>query len=503
MLDIAEASITDLQRAMTEGEITARELVTSYVERYRSIDQSGPALRSILEINPEASETAEALDRERHPSLRQGTRGPLHGIPILLKDNIDTAGPMATTAGSWALKDWIAPRDALIARKLRNAGAVILGKTNLSEWANFRSTNSSSGWSGRGGQTLNPYALDRTPCGSSSGSAAAIAAGLAAASVGTETDGSILCPAAICGVVGMKPTVGLTSRAGVIPISRSQDSVGPFGRSVADVAAVLTAIAGADPRDRATEQANAHTTDYTGFLDTNALHGARIGVLRQSFSGYSPKGDAVANEAFNLLRDLGAELVDPAELPSAEELRNSRAEFEVMLYEFKAGINEYLAAVSSDVPVHSLEDVIRFNEDHAAEEMPYFGQELFVMAQGKGPLTDPTYREARETSLRLARTEGIDAVMAQHRLDALMALSTGPAWKIDRINGDHHMGGSSRPAAIAGYPAISVPAGYSFGLPIGITFMAEAFSEGKLLGFAHAFEQAAGVRRAPTFTPLT
>lgn len=500
MIHIAEATIADLQGAMTDGETSARELVEGYLERYQSIDEGGPTLRSIVEINPEALGLADALDRER---MERGPRGTLHGIPVLLKDNIDTADRMPTSAGSLALKDWVAPRDALVARKLRDAGAIILGKTNLSEWANFRSTNSSSGWSGRGGQTLNPYALDRTPCGSSSGSAAAVAAGLAAASLGTETDGSILCPASICGVVGMKPTVGLTSRAGVIPISRSQDSVGPFGRSVRDVAALLSVIAGTDPRDPATRDADEHAADYTAFLDANALRGARIGVLRQTFSGYSPKGDAVANEAFDLLRSLGAEIIDPADLPSSEELRHSRAEFEVMLYEFKAGINEYLATVGPDLPVHSLEDLIRFNEQHASEEMPYFGQELFLMAQDKGPLTEADYREARDTSLRLARTDGIDAVMAEHRLDALVALSTGPAWKIDLINGDHHMGGSSQPAAIAGYPAISVPAGYNFGLPIGITFMAEAFSEGKLLGLAYAFEQASQARRAPKFATVT
>jgi amidase len=499
--DLEDQTIAELQAAMESGQRTSQQLVEEYIERIQALDTSGPTLRAVIELNPDALAIADALDRERS---ERGARGPLHGIPILLKDNIDTADRMETTAGSLALVGVKRAQDAFVAARLREAGAVLLGKANMSEWANFRSTHSSSGWSARGGQALNPYALDRTPCGSSSGSATAVAANLCAASVGTETDGSILCPASINGVVGIKPTVGLTSRAGVIPISHSQDTVGPFGRTVADAAILLGMLAGEDARDPATQaRAGLIPTDYRQYLNADALRGARIGIPREIHTGFSEKTDAVFATVIETLQSLGAVLVDPANLPSAKEMQASEAELTVLLYEFKTDLNVYLAKLGSEAQAHTLEELIAFNREHAAQEMPFFGQELFEMAQAKGPLTDEEYLKARAECLRLARDEGIDAVMREHNLDALCMPTGEPAWKIDLIDGDHSMGGASQPAALAGYPAISLPAGYTFGLPLGVTFMGQAWSEPKLIGFAYAFEQATKVRRAPTYPERT
>lgn len=497
---LEEITITELQAAMAREELNACELAEMYIERIHALDQQGSTLRSILEINPAALEIAEKLDEERRDN---GPRGPLHGIPILLKDNIATSDAMQTTAGSLALVGSRPPRDAFVVQKLRQAGAVILGKTNLSEWANFRSNASSSGWSGRGGQGRNPYVLDRTPCGSSSGSAAAIAANLATVSLGTETDGSILCPASSNGVIGIKPTVGLTSRAGVIPISHSQDTVGPFARTVSDAAALLGALTGIDPRDSATHGSEGKFhTDYTQFLDPDGLRGARVGIARQVHFGYSTRADAIANNAIKQLRELGAEIIDPADIPTAKQISTSKAELTVLLHEFKADLNVYLAELTCTT-VHSLADIIEFNNAHAGEELPYFGQEILLMAQETSSLVDPDYLSALHENHRLSRQEGIDAVMDTYKLDALVMPTTSPPWRIDLVNGDHEMGSSSQPAALAGYPAISVPAGYVFNLPVGITFMGRAFSEPTLIKLAYAFEQATKVRRSPRYLPTT
>jgi amidase len=495
---VEEATIFQLQEAMSSGRLTAERLVELYLERIEAIDRHGPTLKSIIEINPECLEIARQLDRERADS---GVRGPLHGIPVLIKDNIATDDSMQTTAGSLALVGARVPRDAFVARKLREAGAVILGKTNLSEWANFRGDASSSGWSGRGGQTRNPYVLDRTPCGSSSGSGAAIAASLAAASLGTETDGSILCPSAINALVGIKPTVGLTSRAGVIPISHSQDTVGPMTRTVADAAILLGAIAGTDEHDAATVSDNdTYHIDYTKFLDANGLRGARIGIARQHFFGYSAKTDAVINASIERMREAGAEIIDNANIPTAKQMSSSESEMTVLLYEFKADLNTYLGGLI-DSPVRSLADIIAFNDAHAEQELLYFGQELMLKAQKTTSLDDATYVGALAENRRLARQEGIDAVMDEFKLDALVMPTGGPAWCIDLINGDHHGGGSAQPTALAGYPAITVPAGYAFELPIGITFMGRAYSEPMLIKLAYAFEQATQARHAPRYLP--
>jgi amidase len=498
--ELEEATVASLQAEMTAGRLSARRLVEQYLERIAALDRSGPTLRSIIEVNPDALEIAEALDRERAAS---GPRGPLHGIPIVLKDNIATADKMGTTAGSLALTGVSVTQDAFVAARLRAAGAILLGKANMSEWANFRSTHSSSGWSARGGQAVNPYSLDRSPCGSSSGSATAVAANLVAVSLGTETDGSILCPASVNGAVGIKPTVGLTSRAGVIPITHSQDTVGPFARTIADAAAVLTAIAGADPRDPATSQAPGAPTDYAARLNADALHGARIGVPREVYFGYSPATDALAEAAIQTMRALGATIVDPDNIPNAKEMSASEAELTVLLYEFKEDLNAYLESLPVDAPVRSLADLIAFNEAHAAEEMPYFGQEILLLAQEKGPLTEQAYLDALAENYRLSRTEGIDTILESEQLDALVMPTGGPAWKIDLITGDHHSGGSSQPAALAGYPAISVPLGYVAGLPVGLTFMGKAYSEARLIQLAYAFEQATQVRHAPRYTRQT
>ncbi len=491
---IVEASIGELQQSMARGETTARQLVEWYLERIDAVDRAGPKLRSVVEVNPQALEIAERLDTER----REGKiRGPLHGIPILIKDNIETGDRMRTTAGSLALSDWRAPRDSGVAARLRKAGAIILGKTNLSEWANFRSTRSTSGWSGRGGLTRNPYALDRNPCGSSSGSAVAAAASLCAAAVGTETNGSIVCPSSINGVVGIKPTLGQVSRAGIIPLAHSQDTAGPIARTVADAALLLAAMAGPDPRDAVTTRRSDHYTFDPGQLDPQALHGRKIGVAR-NFFGFHERVDAVMEKALGVLTRAGAKLVEELEL-RAKGL--GRAGFDVLLYEFKADINAYLKGVAPELPAHSLEELIEFNREHAEQEMPFFGQELFEMAQEKGGLEEPAYQEALAKMRRAYREEGIDKLITEHRLDCIVAPTTGPAWVTDLIHGDHGSGGSSSPAARAGYPNITVPMGYVFGLPVGISFIGPAFSEPKLVSFAYAFEQAIQVRHPPRFLP--
>jgi len=495
-VNIEEATIADLAAALRAGRATAVSLAHAYLDRIARIDKSGPALNSIIELNPDALSIAQALDDERRT---KGERGPLHGIPVLVKDNLDSLDRMTTTAGSLALKGSIPLQDSFVVQRLRDAGAVLLGKTNLSEWANFRGSRSTSGWSGRGGLTKNPYVLDRNPSGSSSGSAVAVSASLCAVAVGTETDGSIVSPSSVCGVVGIKPTVGLVSRAGIIPISRSQDTAGPIARTVADAAALLGAMAGADPRDAATQAAGdkAHA-DYTKFLDADGLRGARIGVPRRFFR-LGGKADAVIEAALEILRAQGAVLVDPVDILSLTKIGD--AEYQVMLYEFKAGLNEYLASLGLGAPVKTLAEVIEFNRRNGATELAHFGQETLIAAQAKGPLTDKPYLDALEKCRRLSRDEGIDAVMNQHKLDVLIAPTTGPAGKTDLLYGDRGIGGSSSPAAVSGYPSITVPAGNVLGLPMGLSFFGRAFSEPVLLRLAFAFEHAIAARRAPTFLP--
>ena len=494
--ELDEVSILDLQRRMDSGQETARSIAEKYLRRIDEIDLQGPALRSVIEVNPDVLAIADALDRERRES---GARSPLHGIPILIKDNIDTADRMTTTAGSLALEGSIPERDSFVARKLREAGAVLLGKTNLSEWANFRSTRSTSGWSGRGGLTRNPYALNRNPCGSSSGSGVAASANLCSAAIGTETDGSIVCPSTANGIVGIKPTVGLVSRTGIVPISHSQDTAGPMARTVADAVAVLGALTGVDPDDPHTAASKGRShTDYSRFLDPSGLRGARIGLVRRLL-GFHPAVDRIVEEAVAAMRSQGAMIVDPADIPTWGEW--SESEREVMLYEFKAGLNAYLARLDGAPRVKSLEDLIRFNEENADREMPYFGQERFLQAQAKGPLTDTRYRDALARNHRLSRTEGIDRVMGEHRLDALLAPTGGPAWVTDLINGDSYGGGSSGAAAVSGYTNVAVPAGFVHGLPVGISFFGRAWSEGKLIRLAYSFEQATQVRRSPRYPP--
>lgn len=492
--ELDEATIAELQNGMSRGRWTARTLAEKYLSRIEDIDRRGPALNSVIEINPDALKIAEALDRERK---QRGARSPLHGIPILIKDNIDTADRMMTTAGSLALVGSKPQRDAFIVERLRAMGAVILGKTNLSEWANFRSTHSTSGWSGRGGQTRLPYALDRNPCGSSSGSGVAVAANLCAAAIGTETDGSIVCPSSANSIVGIKPTLGMVSRAGIIPIAHSQDTAGPMARTVTDAAILLAALVGVDPRDEATAALRGKALpDYTKFLDANGLRGARIGVARKFF-GFSDRVDKLIAEAIEVIRKAGATVVDPADVPTTGKF--DKSELEVLLYEFKADLNKYLAGLGANAPVHSLKEVIAFNEQNREREMPFFGQELFLQAEAKGPLTSREYRQALATNLRLSRKEGIDAVMDKHRLDALIGPTGGPPWTTDLINGDHFSGASSTPAAVAGYPNINVPAGYVHGLPVGISFFGRAWSEPVLIKLAYSFEQATRHRAAPKF----
>jgi amidase len=491
--ELEEMTIADMQSAMESGRTTARRLAELYLRRIDEIDRGGPALHSISETNPDALAIADALDAERKA---KGPRGPLHGIPIVIKDNIDTADRMMTTAGSLALQGSIAARDAFVVERLRAAGAVILGKTNLSEWANFRSTKSSSGWSGRGGQVKNPYALDRNPCGSSSGTGAAVTANLAAAGVGTETDGSIVCPSGAVALVGIKPTVGLVSRAGIIPIAHSQDTAGPMARTVADAATLLNAMTGVDPRDRSTAaSAGKAPGDYRDALDAGALKGARIGVARRRYFGYSPAADRIVEDAIALMKARGAVIVDPADIPNAGRLDD--CELEVLLYEFKADLNAYLRALGPAARVHSLADVIALNEREKAAEMPYFGQDIMLKAQAKGPLSTPAYRRALSTCRSRSRALGIDAVMTRYRLDAIVAPTGSPAWTTDLVNGDHFLGSSSTPAAVAGYPSVTVPAGFAFGLPVGMSFIGRAWSEPRLIALAFAYEQASRKRQPP------
>jgi amidase len=501
VFDLEEATIVDLQKRLDTGQDTARSLAEKYLARIIAIDKSGPTLRSVIEINPDALTIADELDAERKA---KGPRGPLHGIPILIKDNIATADRMMTTAGSLALEGSPAPRDAFIVTRLRAAGAVILGKTNPSEWANFRSTRSTSGWSGRGGQTKNPYALDRNPSGSSSGSGVAAAANLCAAAVGTETDGSIVSPASVNGVVGIKPTIGIVSRTGIVPIAHSQDTAGPMARTVADAAALLSALAVADPADAVTKNAmTIGPLDYTRFLVVSGLKGARIGVVRQELMGYSPAADRVFEQSLADLRRLGAEIVDPANVPTSRAFRDfaTSSEMEVLLYEFKADLDAYLAGLGPSAKVHSLADVIAFNERNRDREMPHFGQEIMLKAQAKGPLTDAQYLAALEKNRRLAGAEGLDAVMVKYKLDALVAPTGGPAWLTDVVNGDAEQGSASTLPAIAGYPHITVPAGFVSGLPVGLSFIGPAWSEPTLFRLAYAYEQGTKHRKPPTFQP--
>ena len=494
---LEEATIAQLQDWMANGRYTSRQLTELYLERIDRIDRNGPQLRSISEINPEAAAIAAALDEERKT---KGPRGSLHGVPIVIKDNIDTADRMTTTAGSLALEGSIAARDAFVVERLRQAGAVIIAKTSLSEWANFRSTKSTSGWSGRGGQVKNAYALDRNPCGSSSGTGTAVAANLAAVGVGTETDGSIVCPSGVSALVGIKPTVGRVSRSGIIPISRSQDTAGPMARTVEDATILLEAMMGRDARDAAAARAPASRPfDRKVIFNPDALRGARIGVARKRYFGYSPSADRLIEEALAKMKALGATIVDPADVPTAAQLDN--CEIEVLLYEFKADLNAYLGSLPPSAKVRSLAALIEFNRHEKAREMPFFGQELLEMAQKKGPLTSPAYRTALATCRRRARTLGIDAVMTRHKLDAIVAPTGSPAWPIDLVNGDHFLGASATPAAVAGYPNITVPAGYVYGLPVGISFMGRAWSEERLIALAYAYEQATKHRKPPRLLP--
>ena len=493
--ELEEATIADLQAGQASGKFTARSLTEEYLARIEQIDKHGPSVNSVIEVNPDALAIADALDSERKT---KGPRGSLHGIPVLIKDNIDTADRMFTTAGSLALMGSPPSRDSFVAQKLREAGAVILGKTNLSEWANIRSGHSTSGWSGRGGLTRNPYALDRNPCGSSSGSGAATAASLCAVAVGTETDGSVVCPSSSNGLVGIKPTLGLVSRAGIIPIAHSQDTAGPMARTVRDAAILLGVLAGVDPRDSATaESAGKAASDYTKSLDPNGLRGARIGVARKYF-GVSEAVDKLMEDALDVMKRQGAVIVDPADLDSHGKFDDN--EFTVLLYELKTDLNTYLAN-RPGAKAGSLEELIAFNEHNRDAEMPYFGQDVFIKAQAKGPLTSKEYLDALESNHRLSRKEGIDGVMDKFHLDAIVAPTGGPAWLTDLVNGDHVAGGSSNAAAVAGYPDITVPAGYVFGLPVGISFFGRAWSEPTLLKLAYSFEQATQVRKPPQFLP--
>ena len=497
--ELEELTVADLQKRMQSGQDTAKSLVQKYLARIERLDTHGPTLHYMIEINPEALAIAEALDVERR---KTGARGALHGVPVLIKDNIGTADRMTTTAGSLALEGSIPAKDSFVAARLREAGAVILGKTNLSEWANFRSTRSSSGWSARGGQAKNPYALDRNPSGSSSGTGGAVAANYGAVGLGSETDGSVTSPSSNCCLVGIKPTVGLVSRSGVVPISHTQDTVGPMTRTVRDAAILLGAIAGPDADDPVTKNAlvRGHR-DYTTFLDAAGLKGARIGIPRKGFFGYNPHSDKIAEDAIAIMKRLGAVIVDPVELPDGDEL--GKAEYEVLLYEFKADLNAYLAGLGPSARIKSLQDAIDFNERNRAREMPYFGQEIFIKAQAKGPLTEQAYLDALATCERLSRTEGIDAAMGKHTLDALVAPTSAPPSLTDLVNGDYGSGSATTFPAVAGYPHITVPGGFVFGLPVGVSFFGRGWSEPVLLKLAYAFEQATGHRRPPVFLPTT
>ncbi len=489
-----EATVADLGARMAKGEITSAMLTQAYLDRIAALDRGVSGLRSVIETNPDALKIAGSLDAERKAGR---SRGPLHGLPILVKDNIETGDRMVTSAGSLALAKHRARKDAFIVERLRLAGAVILGKTNLSEWANFRSTKSSSGWSGRGGQCRNPYALDRNPCGSSSGSGAGTSANLAVAAIGSETDGSIVCPSSGNGLVGIKPTLGLVSRSGIIPIAHSQDTAGPMARTVADAAAVLGALTGVDPIDRATIPSSGRgAADYTAFLDKGGLKGARIGIGRKFF-GKDARVDKIMEDVILAMKDAGAVMVDGCELSPGQEYGDS--EFDVLLYEFKADLNAYLATVDPSLGIRNMEDVIRFNDANEATSMPFFGQEIFLKAQEKDGLEAKAYQDALAGNLKASREDGIDKAMAKDRLDAILAPTGGPAWLIDLVNGDSFSGvSSSQPPAVAGYPAITVPAGFISGLPVGMTLMGAAWSEGSLIKYAYAFEQATRHRRPPS-----
>lgn len=494
--ELDEVTVDELQASMESGERTARSITELCLRRIGEMDGQGPELRSIIETNPDALRIADELDAERREN---GPRGPLHGIPVAIKDNIDTHDGMTTTAGSLALEGSIPPRDAFIAQRLREAGAIILAKANMSEWAYFRGYRATSGWSARGGQCRNPYALDRNPCGSSSGSGVAVSASLVPLTIGTETGGSIMCPSSINGVVGIKPTVGLWSRSGIIPISHSQDSAGPMARTVRDATILLGPLTGQDSRDEATgaSDGNAHA-DYTQFLDADGLRGARIGVARSLVSTFDPRIVALFEEALAAMADAGATIVDPANLSASAW--NDPLSLVLLEYEFKHDLNEYLASLGPDAPVKSLEEVIEFNEANAELEMPYFGQERLYDAQARGPLTDPEYLEAKRTIQRNTREEGIDRLVLEHDLDAIVAPTRDIAWLTDHIQGDRLQGGSSAgPAAIAGYPDISVPMGFVGGLPAGISFFGRAWTEPTLIRVAYAYEQATQARRAPTY----
>jgi len=489
-----EITIPELQAGMESGKYSSRSICKMYLQRIKDIDQSGPELNSVIELNPDALLIADQLDNERKQGKR---RSPLHGIPVMIKDNIDTADKMQTTAGSLALAGSIAQEDSFVARKLREAGAVIIAKTNLSEWANFRSTHSTSGWSGRGGQTKNPYALNRNPCGSSSGSGVAVSANLCPVAIGTETDGSIVCPSSANGIVGIKPTVGLIGRSGIIPISHTQDTAGPMARTVTDAALLLGVLTGTDSRDMVTRGSVGKSyTDYTRFLDKNGLQGKRIGVARNHL-GYHPGVDKLMETAIVLMKQSGAEIVDPADLETRGQY--GAEEYEVLLYEFKDGLNKYLANLPENIAVRSLEDLIRFNKDHADTEMPYFGQEILIAAQEKGGLDSPAYQKALKKMKTLAGKKGIDATLQKFSLDAIVAPTGAPAWFTDWVNGDHFMGGSSSPAACAGYPSITIPAGFVRGLPVGISFFASAWQEPLLIKLAYAFEQSTLHRKPPRY----
>jgi len=492
--EYAEYSVSEIQALFESGKLNSRNLTAMYLERIAKIDQNGPQLKAVIEINPEALVIAEALDAERKQGL---IRGPLHGVPVLLKDNIGTADQMQTTAGSLALMNAQPHNDAFLVKKLREAGAVILGKTNLSEWANFRDNISSSGWSGRGGQTKNPYALDRNPCGSSSGSAVAVAANMTMLAVGTETNGSVVCPASINGIVGIKPTLGLVSRSGIIPIAHSQDTAGPMARTVKDAAYLLGVMTGADSADEITvTRSGQQLGDYVKFLAADGLNGTRIGIARQYF-GFHPGVDTIMEQAVEVMKNAGAVIIDPVEIKTYGDFGS--ASFEVLLYEFKADLNKYLGGLDKTAEIHSLEELIEYNKTNASKEMPFFGQDLLEMAQKKGSLDSKEYKIALEKAKRLAGPEGIDAALIKDNLDALIAPSNGPAWLTDHVTGDHFQGGSSSPAAVAGYPNITVPAGDILGLPIGISFFGAAFSEPRLLRIAYGFEQQTKHRVVPDF----
>jgi amidase len=492
--ELDEVTIAELQDGMTSGTFTARSLVEKYSARIAEIDKQGPAINSIIEMNPEALSIADSLDEERKS---KGPRGPLHGIPVLIKDNIATADRMMTTAGSLAMIGAKPLKDSFVAQKLRSAGAVILGKTNLSEWANIRSSHSTSGWSGRGGLTKNPYALDRNPCGSSSGTGAGISANLCAVGIGTETDGSIVCPSSSNGLAGVKPTVGLVSRAGIIPISHTQDSAGPMCRTVRDAAILLGALTGVDADDSATAaSAGKSFTDYARFCDPGGLKGARIGVARKYF-GFNDAVDALMERSLDVIKQQGATLVDPAEIETLGKFDES--ELLVFMYELKADLNSYLARLGPGAPIRSLKEIIDFNNRNREKEMPYFGQDLFIKSEAKGPLTEREYLDALDKNHKLARVQGIDATMDKYRLDAIVAPTGGPAWLTDLINGDHVAGGSSNAAAVAGYPNMNVTAGFIFGLPVGISFFGRAWSEPTLIRLAFSFEQTTKARQVPRF----